>query len=236
MTEMHESKGPVSLRPEIFQDQEVAERFRPEHTAIIVVDMQAAYCDPNAPWPKSIGAATHELEATSDRIAAFLQEARNFSPSTIVFTRFEEKIATAPGNVGFIMKYDKAPEVISEKDGVGWDYYNVEPQEGDHEVEKKAYNAFRGTDLDAHLRSKGVRSIILIGGYRSVCVASTAFAASQLYDYNTLIPNDLTANLDSPEGSQRGMIEDLELISLFTVPNYIEILQSWEKHAQLGEQ
>ncbi len=38
--------------------EKLAEMLKPEETAIIVVDMMKAYCDPEAPFPKSIDATT----------------------------------------------------------------------------------------------------------------------------------------------------------------------------------
>jgi nicotinamidase-related amidase len=51
------------------------------------------------------------------------------------------------------------------------------PQPNDYDVPKHRWSAFHGTHLELSLRSRGVDSILLIGGSVHVGIASTAFEA-----------------------------------------------------------
>jgi ureidoacrylate peracid hydrolase len=58
-----------------------------------------------------------------------------------------------------------------------WDWQFVDalkPAPGEHVVRKTRYNGFVRTDLDAHLREKGIRHLLFTGIATNVCVESTA--------------------------------------------------------------
>ena len=54
------------------------------------------------------------------------------------------------------------------------------PGPGDVVVPKHRWNAFHQTDLELHLRVRGIGTIVLAGGSTDVGIASTAFAARDL--------------------------------------------------------
>ncbi|MET0454430.1 MAG: isochorismatase family cysteine hydrolase [Mycobacterium sp.] len=53
----------------------------------------------------------------------------------------------------------------------------IAPQPGDYDVPKHRWSAFHGTHLELSLRSRGIDSILLVGGSTHVGIASTAFDA-----------------------------------------------------------
>jgi ureidoacrylate peracid hydrolase len=58
-----------------------------------------------------------------------------------------------------------------------WDWEFVDalkPAPGEHVVRKSRYNGFIRTDLDDHLRAKGIRHLLFTGIATNVCVESTA--------------------------------------------------------------
>jgi len=58
-----------------------------------------------------------------------------------------------------------------------WDWRIVDalkPQPGDEVIKKTRYSGFCRTDLDAHLRAKGIRYLLFTGIATNVCVESTA--------------------------------------------------------------
>ncbi|MPZ72565.1 MAG: isochorismatase family protein [Nitriliruptorales bacterium] len=63
------------------------------------------------------------------------------------------------------------------------------PQPEDYDIPKHRWNAFHGTHLDLSLRSRGVDTILLVGGSTHVGVASTAFAARDM-DYQVVVVRD----------------------------------------------
>ena len=65
-------------------------------------------------------------------------------------------------------------------------------QSGDHTVTKRAWGAFTGTDLEAHLRRLGVTQVVLAGVATSVGVESTARHAHELGFHVTLAGDAMT--------------------------------------------
>jgi nicotinamidase-related amidase len=215
-------------------DPRVAETLKPEETAIIVVDVMDGYCNPEEPLPKYLKEWTNatytELDKAADKMAAFLDASRNQPIATTVFARMVERPDTSPPNIRLKMEVDKAPPVV-ERGGQGWAYYKVKPHEGDHEIVKYSYDSFIGTDLDEHLKSHGVKTVIIMGGYASVCVESTARTAAQL-GYNTFVPADLTADPGKEGQLQTPNIIRSKLSTINNVMGYMPlastILEVWQ--------
>jgi ureidoacrylate peracid hydrolase len=65
----------------------------------------------------------------------------------------------------------------------------VAPAANDVVIPKHRWNSFFQTDLDFHLRVRGIDTIIIAGGSTEVGVASTAFSARDM-DYGLVIVSD----------------------------------------------
>lgn len=63
------------------------------------------------------------------------------------------------------------------------------PRDGDYDVPKHRWNAFHQTHLDLSLRTRGIDTILLVGGSTHVGIASTAFAARDM-DYQVIVVRD----------------------------------------------
>jgi nicotinamidase-related amidase len=63
------------------------------------------------------------------------------------------------------------------------------PEPGDYDVPKHRWNAFHQTSLELGLRTRGIDTILLVGGSTHVGIASTAFAARDM-DINVVIVAD----------------------------------------------
>lgn len=63
------------------------------------------------------------------------------------------------------------------------------PEPGDYDVPKHRWNAFYQTHLDLSLRSRGVDTLLLVGGSTHVGIASTAYAARDM-DYQVVVVSD----------------------------------------------
>src|SRR3569833_431109 len=81
------------------------------------------------------------------------------------------------------------------------DWFELVPelnaQPSDHRVTKQRWGAFLGTDLDAHLRLRGVTQVFLVGISTSAGVESTARSAYDL-GYNVVLVLDAMTDR-SPE-------------------------------------
>ncbi|QWT19119.1 isochorismatase family protein [Bacillus sp. NP157] len=72
----------------------------------------------------------------------------------------------------------------------------LEQASSDHLVTKKRWGAFQTTDLDAHLRGKGVEQVVILGIATSIGVESTARYASEL-GYNVVLVTDAMTDLSA---------------------------------------
>jgi nicotinamidase-related amidase len=88
----------------------------------------------------------------------------------------------------------------------GWDVIvdDLSGHPGDIVVTKRNVGAFHGTDLDLHLRRRGVTQIVLAGIATSIGVESTARAAHD-HGYHVTLATDAMTDLD-PE-AHRNSIE-----------------------------
>lgn len=216
----------------------LAEILKPQETAIIVVDVMNAYFDQQETLAKLVHSGTTELDKTAKKISEFLDESRKYPIATHVFTRMVERPDAMPENYRYKMaEVDETPALV-EVGGSGWNYYTVAPQEGDHEITKTHYNAFTDTNLHDHLQQKRVKTVVIIGGYGSRCVASTAIVAADVYGYNVFVPKDLVANLDSPEKQDPNWVDELpaflqahDIVWGYT-PNSKAILNTWQQSSK----
>ncbi|MCW3130395.1 MAG: cysteine hydrolase [Methanophagales archaeon] len=65
-------------------------------------------------------------------------------------------------------------------------------------VKKEKYTDFFGTDLDLHLKEKGIKTLIIVGVATNICVMHTAIDAS-LRGYELILPEDCVAALSDYE-------------------------------------
>lgn len=65
----------------------------------------------------------------------------------------------------------------------------IAPQPGDYDVPKHRWSAFCGTHLELSLRSRGIDTILLVGGSVHVGIAATAFAARDM-DFQVTVVRD----------------------------------------------
>lgn len=215
-------------------DPRIAALLKPEETAILVIDVMDGYCNTMSPLPKylieTFGNTFTDLDRAADRLVTFLDESRKKPIASTVFVRMIERPDTSKPNIRLKMEIDKVPPVV-EKAGIGWDYYKVKPLESDHQIIKYNYDAFIDTDLDEHLKSRGVKTVIVVGGYASVCVETTARTAAQL-GYNTFVPPDLTADPGKPGEIQtpefiRAKLDTIDLVMGY-MPLSLTILRAWQ--------
>jgi len=72
----------------------------------------------------------------------------------------------------------------------------LEAATSDMRVSKKRWGAFQTTDLDAQLRAKGIKQIVLVGIATSIGIESTARYASEL-GYDVVLVTDAMTDLNA---------------------------------------
>ncbi len=176
----------------------LANKVRPGHTALIVIDVQNDFCAPGGMMDRE-GLDLSEAQAMADRLPPLIAAAR----AAGVLVVFVRNVYSSDHN--FYLS-DTWLEQASRKRGGSYtqrevckagswegDFYgDVRPEPQDPVVTKHRFNAFRNTDLDTVLRARGVRTTVFTGVATNVCVETTARDAF-MHDYYVVFTTDGTA-------------------------------------------
>ena len=151
----------------------------PDHTAVLVVDMQNDFCARGGHWDKE-GTDMKPYDELVSNLRRFLEEAREagvpivFAQNTILPGMVSESAAW--------LRYKTRGHVPS---GTGLEYCidgtwghmimdEMGRREGEIVVQKYRPSAFLGTSLDQILRCMGIKSLIVTGVVSDGCVQGTA--------------------------------------------------------------
>jgi nicotinamidase-related amidase len=165
-----------------------------ETTALLVVDVQNDYVDPDGALGKA-GVDMAANVAMIPRLEDLLAAAREHH-IFVVFTRNWHRPATDSQawreRVERSMPLDERP---GRADTWGADFYRVSPREGEEVVSKFRYDAFLGTNLEYLLRARSISTVIVGGVTTNVCVESTARSA-HMRDFHVLLVEDCCSSDD----------------------------------------
>ncbi|MEU7137748.1 isochorismatase family protein [Streptomyces sp. NPDC046261] len=141
----------------------------PQRTALVLVDlMERVVALPLAPRPG---------DEVADRAARLAGAFRKAGAPVVVVRVEREGVAEQPPGSGLLA-------------GI------AEP--GDIEIVKRTVGAFHGTELDARLRERGVRTLVLAGIATNLGVESTARAAAD-HGYDLVFVEDAMSALTAEE-------------------------------------
>jgi len=183
------------------------DRVDPAHTAVLVVDIQNDFCDPDGYIGRKFGCDGAANEALAARNVALTNEARD-AGAQIVWIKaiYDPVYLSAP----MLMKGGSAGNEVRCVDGSwGAELYNVEPKEGDLVIRKHRYSAFSGTALDNLLRRNGIKTTVITGVSTNICVESTLREAFNL-GYYVVIPRDCVAS--NNEALHEATLQNVEFL------------------------
>ena len=178
--------GPAQAQSTRVDLDKLRAKIDPQHTALVVIDMQKDYLLKGGVLDK-LGFDVTDGKNLVPRLDAFVKEGRKHVKTVIHLKMALLPNLRSPANVehykrvGLARKYDPTYS----------EFYGVIPQEGDLVIPKYRYSGFISTYLDQTLRSMGITSLILTGVATNVCVESTARDGFML-DYSIIIPSDMT--------------------------------------------
>ena len=200
----------LSARPESYS-------VRLAVTALIVVDMQNAYCSKGGyfdlagfePDGAVIGAVSEALDVARS-VAIPVVWLQNGWDQDLVEAGGPNSANRVKGNALRLMR--EIPELRGKLlTKGGWDYALVDelkPRRGEYVVAKPRYSGFAGTNLDLHLRGLGVRTLLICGVATNVCVESTIRDAFFL-EYHPIMIADACRQA-GPEFLQKATVYNVE--------------------------
>ena len=156
----------------------------PEHTALIVIDMQNAYTSQGG----YLDLAGFDVSATKpvvENIKKAVDAAHDAGIQVIYFKNgWDDQYIEAGGinspnfhKSNALKTMRKNPELQGKLLAKGgWDFELIDelnPLSQDIVIEKPRYSGFFNTALDSMLRSRGIRNLVFVGIATNVCVEST---------------------------------------------------------------
>lgn len=174
--------------------QEVLTRFEdridPAHTAVLVVDIQNDFCDPDGYIAQKFGCDAAANEALAALNVAVTDAAREAGALIVWIQAIYDPVYLSQP---MLMKGGSSGNEGRCIDGSwGAEFYKVAPKQGDLVIRKHRYSAFSGTALDNLLRRNGIRTTVITGVSTNICVESTLREAFNL-GYYVVIPRDCVA-------------------------------------------
>jgi nicotinamidase-related amidase len=184
----------MNTEPKILES--LQERIAPQHTALLIIDMQKDFCVEGMGASRRSGRDLSCTRAIIPNLVKLRQAARN-SGALVVHVGFltlpdhlsdggpwlSQRRRSTYASDSFAMAGSEGAQFISE----------LSPADGEVTVHKHRYSGFKGTDLDMILRAKQIRTCIITGISTNVCVEST-FRDAFEHGYYIVVPSDGTAS------------------------------------------
>jgi ureidoacrylate peracid hydrolase len=209
---------------------ELGAKVRPDHTALVVVDMQNDFCADGGLMAQD-GIDLEPVQAMANRVVSILEAARQ-TGVLVVFVRntySTEANWYLSGPWLEVASRRYSGEAYTKRDMCrpdSWNsdfYSDIRPRADEPIVTKHRYSAFHNTDLDLILRTHGIRTLVLVGVATNVCVETTV-REGFIRDYYIVVPREGTAaySREAYETSLRNM--DMYFGEVVTVD---DLLSSW---------
>jgi nicotinamidase-related amidase len=182
---------------------ELAELVDPEHTALLLIDMQHDFVDAGGLFA-SLGIDVSMYHGSVPKLAGLLDEARRASVLVIHVqnTALPNRMSDSPAQIRFNLRMheghrpDGAPLRYSVPGTPGHEFVReLTPHEGEIVVRKYRSSAFWGTNLELLLRSNSIKTVVVGGCTTEGCVESTARDA-MFNDLYVVIAADCVASDD----------------------------------------
>jgi ureidoacrylate peracid hydrolase len=175
----------------------LAEKVRPEHCALLLVDVQNDFCADGGAMHREgrdlslVREMIPRLERLLERSRAagvkcvWIKNVYNTAANWYLSEVWREQAKRK--RKGAYIEYP-----VCEPNEWNGEFYKVRPLPHEPVIVKHRYGAFESTDLDLVLRSNGIRTVIMTGVATNVCVETTARQAF-LRDYYVVFSSDCTA-------------------------------------------
>jgi len=175
------------------------EKLNPKFTALIVVDLQNDFCSPSG-LMASLGKDVSKMDAVVEGTQALIRVCE-----TVQVPVFYTQLIYDRTKLTDLQKeqYDLDGRMVTcDIRGDGYKFYRLEPP-AERVFPKYNYNIFSNPALEAELRERGIKTLIITGVSTQICV-ETAIRNGFDIGYKIVVPRDLVATTSSdPETQER---------------------------------
>jgi biuret amidohydrolase len=196
--------------------------LRPDDTALLVIDAQEEYFDPDG--PAFVAEAVDRLPNLNRLIDSFAAQ-----HAQVVYVRHAHRATGADvGRMGDFAADDEEDAFIEGTPGVAF-HAGLSVRDDPIVVTKSRYDSFLGTDLDGILRTLGVGTVVIAGYMTSFCCDTTARSAHGR-DYRTVFVADAVGGPDlaRADGSVYPSADVLEDVCAALAAGFAEVLTTDE--------
>ncbi|WP_394729364.1 cysteine hydrolase family protein [Altererythrobacter sp. GH1-8] len=167
----------------------------PDNAALIVIDMQKSFCEPDGKVA-AMGLDTSACAAAIRPCGEVISAARK-ARLPIIFTRY---VYTPDYSDGGVMVQHKMPGLAEHRALVAGTadaeiVDELAPQSGDIVIDKNRPSSFYGTQLDEILERQGIKQLVVCGVTTNCCVETTVRDASQR-DLEVFVVGEACGELD----------------------------------------
>ncbi len=203
----------------------------PQHTALIVVDMQTDFCAPEGVFAQN-GIDISMYPSMISRLDKLMGQARRVGVPVIylLMTQLKGGEADSPAQIRFNMRLHQGtrlqpgPLEYTQDGSAGQAVISaLTPQSGDLVVKKYRSSGFWGTNLDMILRSMNRKTVVVTGCTTEGCVESTARDAL-FADYYVVVPEDGVASDDQAQHEASLLL----MRHRFDMTTCEELVNTWE--------
>ncbi|TLX64249.1 cysteine hydrolase [Stutzerimonas nosocomialis] len=159
-------------------------------TAIVVVDMQKVFCEPDGALYVPATAAIIQP------IAALLECARAAAVPVIYLRHVVRGDGSDTGRMRDL--YPNVDRILARDDPGIQVIEALSPRPGDVVVDKLFYSGFHNTDLDTVLRARDIDTLVVCGTVTNVCCDTTIRDAVHR-EYKVIALSDASAAMDYPD-------------------------------------
>jgi ureidoacrylate peracid hydrolase len=171
------------------------EKIAPDHTALLVVDVQRDFCAADGAFGR-LGRDLSRVQEMLPALERLVGSARGAGVK-VIFLRYAQSPETE-SEVHLEQRGRGRADIAYCQEGTpGVEFHRIEPMAGESVVTKHRYSGFINTDLDLILRSSGVRTLVMTGVATNGCVEATA-RDGFMHDYYIVFTSDGAATY-SPE-------------------------------------
>ena len=198
--------------------------FTYEKPALLVVDMQKGFCYPGKQFYSS-----ENIKQLVPAISTLLEYFRgnNLPVSFTEFCLFQGLPENLSGRLWQCERdYDEGGERCCYVGDPSTETIDeLKPLPGELVIQKRGYDAFFGTDLDYCLRTKGIKTLIVVGVLAEQCILSTVSSAFH-YEYEVTLASDCTRAIYDDVKDATLRLIDYGFGNVYTSADIIRILEA----------